>query len=149
ASLPSFDGREWGRHLRMIGRLKPAVGTDQARAELNTIASTPLPEFPRPRHAALDSRLLLISLQDQVTRGVKPALMSVLGAVVLLLLIACVNVANLLLARGASRRGEFAMRIALGAGRNRMIRQLLTESLLLAMMGGALGLLVARFGVRA
>ena len=149
ASLPGFDSREWGRHLRMIGRLKPGVGTDQARSELNTIARTPLPEFPRPRHAALDSGMLVISLQDQVTRGVKPALMAVLGAVVLLLLIACVNVTNLLLARGASRRGEFAMRIALGAERNRMIRQLLTESLLLAIMGGALGLLVAQFGVRA
>ncbi|HET9712016.1 MAG TPA: ABC transporter permease [Pyrinomonadaceae bacterium] len=148
-SLPSFDGREWGRHLRMVGRLKPGVGTDQARSELNTIARTPLPEFPRPRHASLESGMLLISLQDQVTRGVKPALMAVLGAVVLLLLIACVNVVNLLLARGASRRGEFATRIALGAGRLRMIRQLLTESLLLAMMGGALGLFVAQFGVRA
>jgi putative ABC transport system permease protein len=149
ASLPSLESREWGRHLRMVGRLQPAVGSDQARSELNTIARTPLPEFPRPRHASLNSGMLLISLQDQVTRGVKPALMAVLGAVVLLLLIACVNVANLLLARGASRHGEFAMRIALGAGRSRMIRQLLTESLLLAMMGGALGLLVARFGVRA
>ena len=149
ASLPSFESREWGRHLRMVGRLKPGVGTEQARSELNTIARTPLPEFPRPRHASLDSGMLLISLQDQVTRGVKPALMAVLGAVVLLLLIACVNVANLLLARGASRHGEFAMRIALGAGRNRMVRQLLTESLLLAMMGGALGLLLAEFGVRA
>ena len=148
-SLPSFESREWGRHLRMIGRLKPGVGTDQSSSELNTIARTPLPEFPRPRHASLDSGMLLISLQDQVTRGVKPALMAVLGAVVLLLLIACVNVTNLLLARGANRRGEFAMRIALGAERNRMIRQLLTESLLLAMMGGALGLLVAQFGVRA
>jgi len=149
ASLPSLEGREWGRHLRMVGRLKPGVGADQARVELNNIARSPLPEFPRPRHAALESGMLLISLQDQVTRGVKPALMAVLGAVVLLLLIACVNVANLLLARGASRRGEFATRIALGAGRKRMIRQLLTESLLLAMMGGALGLFVAQFGVRA
>src|SRR5262245_9737284 len=149
SSLPSFDGREWGRHLRMIGRLKPGVGTDQARSELNTIARTPLPEFSRPPHASLDSGVLVISLQDHVTRGVKPALMAVLGAVVLLLLIACVNVTNLLLARGANRRGEFAMRIALGAERNRMIRQLLTESLLLTMIGGALGLLVAQFGVRA
>jgi putative ABC transport system permease protein len=149
ASLPNIQGREWGRHLRMVGRLKPGVDPEQARSELNTIARTPLPEFPRPRHAALESGMLLISLQDQVTRGVKPALMAVLGAVVLLLLISCVNVANLLLARGASRRGEFATRIALGAARTRMIRQLLTESLLLAMMGGALGLFVAHFGVRA
>ena len=149
ASLPSFESREWGRHLRMVGRLQPGVGAEQARAELNTIAHTPLPEFPRPRHASLESGMLLTSLQDQVTRGVKPALMAVLGAVVLLLLIACVNVANLLLARGASRRGEFATRIALGAGRQRMIRQLLTESLLLATMGGTLGLLVAQFGARA
>jgi putative ABC transport system permease protein len=149
ASLANSNGREWGRHLQMIGRMNPGVSTDQARLELNTIARTPLPEFPRPRHASLESGMLVISLQDQVTRGVKPALVAVLGAVVLLLLIACVNVTNLLLARGANRRGEFAMRIALGAERNRMIRQLLTESLLLAMMGGALGLLVAHFGVRA
>ena len=149
ASLPSFESREWGHHLKMVGRLKPGVGIDQARSELNTIARTSLPEFSRPPHASLESGVLLNSLQDQVTRGVKPALMAVLGAVVLLLLIACVNVTNLLLARGANRRGEFAMRIALGAGRGRMIRQLLTESLLLAMMGGVLGLLVAVFGVRA
>ena len=149
ALLPSFEGREWGHHLRMIGRLKPGVDIGQARSELNTIARTPLPEFSRPPHASLESGMLLNSLQDQVTRGVKPALMAVLGAVVLLLLIACVNVTNLLLARGANRRGEFAMRIALGAGRGRMIRQLLTESVLLAMMGGALGLPVAVFGVRA
>lgn len=148
-SLPSFEGREWGHHLKMIGRLKPGVGIDQARSELNTIARTPIPEFSRPPHASMETGLLLTSLQDQVTRGVKPALMAVVGAVVLLLLIACVNVTNLLLARGANRGGEFAMRIALGAGRGRMIRQLLTESLLLAMMGGTLGLLVAVFGVRA
>jgi putative ABC transport system permease protein len=128
SSLPSFEGREWGHHLRIVGRLRPGVGLDQARRELNTIAHTPLPDFPRPPHASLESGLLVNSLQDDVTGSVKPALMAVLGAVVLLLLIACVNVTNLLLARGVQRRGEFAMRAALGAGRGRMIRQLLTES---------------------
>jgi putative ABC transport system permease protein len=148
ASLPSFEGREWGHHLRMVGRLNPGVGADQARSELNTVAHNPLSEFARPPHASLETGLLLNSLQDQVTRGVKPALMAVLGGVVLLLLIACVNVTNLLLARGANRYGEFAMRIALGAERGRMIRQLLTESLLLAMVGGVLGLPMAVVGVR-
>jgi putative ABC transport system permease protein len=149
ASLPSFESREWGHHLKMVGRLKPGVGIAEARSELNTIARTPLPEFFRPPHASLQTGVVVSSLQDQVTTGVKPALMAVLGAVILLLLIACVNVTNLLLARAANRRGEFAMRIALGAGRGRMIRQLLTESLLLAMIGGALALPVAVFGVRA
>jgi len=149
SSLPSFQSREWGHHLRMVARLKPGVGTDRARSELNTIAHTKLPEFSRPAHASLDDGFLVNSLQDDVTSGVKPALMAVLGAVVLLLLIACVNVTNLLLARGAQRRGEFAMRAALGAGRTRMIRQLLTESLLLATMGGVLGMPAAVFGVRA
>jgi putative ABC transport system permease protein len=89
------------------------------------------------------------SLQDDVTRGVKPALLAVVGAVLLVLAIACVNVTNLLLARGAQRRGELSMRAALGAGRARLIRQLLTESLLLALAGGALGIVIAEIGVRA
>jgi predicted permease len=89
------------------------------------------------------------SLQDDVTRGVKPALLAVLGAVLLVLVVACVNVTNLLLARGERRRGEFALRAALGAGRTRLIRQLLTESVLLAAMGGVAGMAVAQLGVRA
>jgi predicted lysophospholipase L1 biosynthesis ABC-type transport system permease subunit len=88
------------------------------------------------------------SLQDDVTHDVKPALLAVLGAVLLLLVIACVNVTNLVLARSAQRQGEFAMRAALGAGRRRLIRQLLTESIVLALLGGILGVVVAAAGVR-
>ena len=147
-SLP-LQGREWGHHLRMVGRLRPGVGMDQAGQELDTIARSPAPEFPRAPWASLGQGFMTHSLQHDVTEGVKPALLAVLGAVLLLLAIACVNVTNLLLARGAQRRGEFALRAALGAPRMRIIRQLLTESLLLAVLGGALGLVVAEFGVRA
>ncbi|MGB7922600.1 MAG: ABC transporter permease, partial [Pyrinomonadaceae bacterium] len=99
-SLPP-EGREWGHHLRMTGRLRSGVGTDQAHRELNVIAHNPVMEFSRPAHASLDNGLMLNSLQDDMTSGVKPALLAILGAVLLVLLIACVNVTNLLLARGA------------------------------------------------
>jgi putative ABC transport system permease protein len=145
----SPDSREWGHHLRMVGRLRPGVGSEQAARELAAIARTPLPEFPRVPWASLNSGLVVSSLRDDVTHGVKPALLAVLGAVLLLLTIACVNVTNLLLARGAQRRGEFAMRAALGAGRTRLMQQLIVESLLLAALGGALGMTVAELGVRA
>jgi putative ABC transport system permease protein len=148
ASLPA-DGREWGHHLRMVGRLRPGVGTNQARSELGLIAQTPVPEFARQPGSSMSRGMIVNSLKDEVTGGVKPALLAILGAVILVLLIACVNVTNLLLARGAARRGELAMRAALGAGRFRVIRQLVTESLLLALLGGALGMAVAQFGVRA
>jgi len=148
AALPP-DGREWGHHLRLVGRLRPGVEIGQAKRELDTIARAPVPEFSRPRWASLGNGLTVNSLQSEITRAVKPALVAILGSVVLLLAIACVNVTNLLLARGAQRRGEFAMRAALGAGRARMIRQLLTECLLLAALGGALGMVVAELGVRA
>lgn len=141
--------RAWGHHLRMVGRLRPEIGIDQAVRELDMIAHAPVPEFARPKWASLSQGFIINSLQDDLTRGVKPALLAVLGAVLLVLLIACVNVTNLLLARGAQRRGEFAIRAALGAGRARLIRQLLTESLLLAAMGGALGMLVAEHGIGA
>lgn len=148
-TLPSFEGREWGHHLRMAGRLRPTVAVAQAGRELSTIAHNPVAGFARPPWASLNDGLLVTPLQQDVTLGVRTALLSVLGAVVLLLVIACGNVANLLLARGAARRGELAIRSALGAARPRLVRQLLTESLLLALWGGALGFLVAQFGVRA
>jgi putative ABC transport system permease protein len=146
--ITNYDSAEWGHHLHMVGRLRPGVSRDEARHDLEMITYAPVPEFPRARWASLSNGFIIDSLQREVTRGVKPALFAVLGAVMLLLLIACVNVTNLLLARGAQRRGEFAMRVALGAGRSRLGQQLLTESLLLAVMGGALGMLVAKFGIR-
>ena len=148
-NIVSPQTREWGHHLRMVGRLKTGVSLLQARNDLARIAHTPVSEFPRPPWASLDHGLIANSLGDDLASGVKPALVAISGAVLLVLLIACVNVTNLLLARGAERRGEFAMRAALGAGRWRLIRQLLTESLLLATLGGALAMMVAQFGVRA
>ena len=147
-NIVSLETREWGHHLRMVARLRAGATIDQARSDLSSIAHTPVPEFPRPRWAALAQGLIVNSLQDDVTRGVKPSLLAVFGAVILVLLIACVNVTNLLLARGAQRRGEFAMRAALGAARLRLVRQLVTESLLLAFLGGAFGMLVTRAGIR-
>jgi len=142
------DSREWGHHLRMIGRVRAGVTIEDAARELGQISRARVPEFQRVPWASLDRGLIVSSLQHNVTRVVRPALLAVLGAVVLLLAIACVNVTNLLLARAAHRHGEFAMRAALGADRSRLIRQLLTESLLLAVIGGALGMLVAEVGVR-
>lgn len=147
-ALPA-QGREWGHHLSMIARVKDDLTVDAARRELAAIASTPIAGFARQPGATMDHGLVLNALQDDVTRGVRPALLAVLSAVIVVLIIACVNVTNLLLARGVQRRGEFAMRAALGASRGRLIRQLLTESMVLAMSGGLLGLVVAELGVRA
>ena len=143
------DSREWGHHLRVVARLRAGVSFSDAAREIDRVAQTPMAEFARVPWATMGNGFLVTSLQGDVTRAIRPAMLAVLGAVCLVLLIACVNVTNLLLARGAQRRAEFAMRIALGAGRGRLTRQLLTESVLLAAIGGALGLVVARLGVRA
>jgi putative ABC transport system permease protein len=140
---------EWGLHLRLVARVKPGIARDQAIAEIAQIARSPLPDFPRPRWATLEHGLIVDPLQDDVAHTVKPALLAVLGAVLLLLTIACVNVVNLLLARGAQRHGEFAVRAALGASRRRVLRQLVTESFTLALLGGVAGMGVAFAGVRA
>ena len=147
-SLPA-QGREWGHHLHMVGRLRPGTGIDRARQELDAIAHAPVRDFPRQPWASMKHGLMVNSLQEEVTRGVRPALLVVGGAVLLVLIMACANVTNLLLARGAQRRAEFAMRVALGAARSRLICHLLTESLLLGAIAGLLGLAIANIGVRA
>ena len=149
-SLPA-DGREWGHHLRMVGRLREGVSREQAGSELDVILHT----LAQINAKGYDSSggapdgMMVNELQSDLTWDVRPALLAVLGAVFLVLLIACVNVTNLLLARGAQRQGEFAMRAALGAAQRRLVRQLLTESLLLALLGAVFGMVVAFAGVRA
>lgn len=145
----SFQEGEWGHHLRAAGRLAAGVTAQQAAAEIAVIGRAPLADFPRPAWATLANGLLVESPLESLTYGVRPMLLAILGAVVLLLAIACVNVSNLLLARALSRRAEIAVRTALGAGRWRLIRQLVTESLLLALLGGVAGLGVAAAIVRA
>ena len=149
-ALPT-DSREWGHHLRMVGRLRPAITREQATAELDAILHTVGQLYAKgySESGGTPAGTQLNSLHSEMTHDVRPALLAVLGAVGLVLLIACVNVTNLLLARSVQRHGEFAMRVALGASRIRLTRQLLTESLVLALIGGALGLIVARLGVHA
>jgi predicted permease len=143
-----FQSGEWGHQLRMIGRLRPGLSIEDAQREIDSIASTQIAEFPRPDWAALPNSLLIEPLRSSVTAGARPVLLAVAGAVFLLLALACVNVTNLLLARGVARRREVALRAVLGAGRWRLVRELLTESLVLAFVGGALGLGVAVWGVQ-
>lgn len=147
--ISNFQTAEWGHHLRMIARLRPGMHKEDAARELWKIAASPIPDFPRPPWASMNSGFILNSIQAEITRDVRPALFAVFAAVLLVLAIACVNVTNLLLARGSRRRAEFAMRGALGASRLRMLRQLLTENLLISLLGGALGIFVAQFCQRA
>lgn len=143
------SSREWGHHYRIVGRLKGGIDVDAARREMASIAAGPLPEFSRVPWASLANGLLVRGLQEDVTAAARPALIAIVAAAAVLLLIACVNVTNLVLARSGQRRTEFALRAALGAGGKRLVRQLLTESLILAAIGGGLGFVVAQAGVGA
>jgi len=147
-STGNLDSRAWGHHYTIVGRLSPSADVATASREILDIGRVPEPSFPRPAWADLKRGLLVRRLQDAVTGAVRPSLYAIVGAVFLLLAIASVNVTNLLLARGAQRRAEFAMRAALGAARGRLVRQLLTESVVLALLGGALGLGIAQLGIR-
>jgi putative ABC transport system permease protein len=128
-----------------FGRLKPGVSMQKAEAELSVLGKRIAARLPE--HAGRS--MMAVPLLDDMVGPVKPLLQALLGAVLFVLLIACANVASMLLARGAARQREMAIRSALGSGRRRLIRQLLTESLLLSLLGGALGVTLAAWGVDA
>jgi predicted permease len=129
-----------------VGRMKQGVTLAKARADMDGVARSLAAAYP---DIDKDSGIMATPLEQVMVRDIRPFLLVLLAAVGFVLLIACVNVANLLLARSTGRGREFAIRAALGASQNRVIRQLLTESVLLAMAGGALGLLFASWGTRA
>ena len=132
------------RGLILIGRLKAGVTQAQAQTEMDSLAERQARDFPQTHEGW---RVWLRPLFNQIVGQTRTPLLVLLGAVVFLLLIACANIASLLLARSAARRREVAVRAAIGAGRARIIRQLLTESLLLAALGGVLGLLLGNWGL--
>lgn len=140
---PDAAQRRGDENYNIVVRLKPGVSVQQAQADINVIANGIRIKDKRDASYGMD----VIGLQKQVVGDVRRALLVLLGSVALVLLIACANVANLLLARAAGREKEVAIRTALGAGWQRIARQLLTESVLLGLLGGAAGLVVARLSL--
>jgi predicted permease len=143
---PTFLNRRISMGMNAIGRLKPGVSLQQARADMDAIARNLAAAYP---DADQGRGIALVPLKTDVVGDLRGLLLVLMGAVGFVLLIACANVANLLLARSTGRAREFAVRSALGASPARIIRQLLTESVMLGIAGGAIGLLLAKFGTRA
>jgi putative ABC transport system permease protein len=142
------DVRDDGQNTGMIARLEPDVSREQAQAEMEQLLPAFRSEYPTHLQAG-EKGMLLVAYQQSVVGDAGKTLWLLFGAVGFVLLIACANVANLLLARASARKGEIAIRIALGASRRRLMRQMLTESWLLAFAGSLAGLLVALWGVPA
>ncbi|MGA9769120.1 MAG: ABC transporter permease [Blastocatellia bacterium] len=145
---PANPGNRGGHFLNVVGRLTPDATIEQARAEMESLIAGWTSEN-RAQHLLAPDRhpILMMSLHEDVVAAARPAVLMLLGAVAFVLLIACVNVANLLLARAEARRREFAVRLALGAGRARLLRQFLAEGLILVLLGAGSGILLAKVGL--
>ena len=147
SSPQAVSTRNSFRGLALIGRLKPEIQPSQANADISTIGSGFVQQYPDAYRRSAGFAASVVPMQEELTHAAKPTFLILLGTAGLVLLIACANVANLTLARLMRRDREMAVRTALGANRSRLIRQLLTESILMSLVGGGLGLFIASRGL--